>query len=242
MKVRLEKPAEFVKAIELISELVTEVKIKVNEFGLSIVAIDPAKVAMVGFKLPKTAFSIFEIESEEVLGINLEDFKKILKRVGTKGIISFETEEKELKINIEERIRRNFSLALIDISGEEKDMPNLEFSCKIKLTSADFIVSIEDCSVVSEACSFIIKDGKFIVESKGLNSARSEFSCDEAEILAEDSKARYSLEYLIKFVKACKLSEKTILNFASDHPLKMDIKTEHMELSFILAPRVETED
>ena len=45
-----------------------------------------------------------------------------------------------------------------------------------------------------------------------------------------------------KFLKGAKMSEKTILRFANDHPLKMDFRTEHMELSFILAPRVETED
>jgi hypothetical protein len=43
-------------------------------------------------------------------------------------------------------------------------------------------------------------------------------------------------------MKGAKLCEKTLLHFANDHPLKMEIKTEHMELDFLLAPRVETED
>jgi DNA polymerase III sliding clamp (beta) subunit (PCNA family) len=81
-----------------------------------------------------------------------------------------------------------------------------------------------------------------MIEAKGLNSARAEFSGDEAQINAEDCKSRYSLEYLIKFIKGCKLSEKTILNFAANHPLKMELRDNGMELSFILAPRVETED
>ena len=106
----------------------------------------------------------------------------------------------------------------------------------------DFIDSIEDCLVVADACSFIIRDGKFIIEAIGLNSAMSEFSGDEARIEAENCKSRYSLEYLQKFVKAAKLSQKTLLQFADDHPLKIDFKTEILELSFLLAPRVETED
>jgi DNA polymerase III sliding clamp (beta) subunit (PCNA family) len=75
-----------------------------------------------------------------------------------------------------------------------------------------------------------------------MNSARAEFSGDEANIDAENCKARYSLEYLSKFIKGCKLSEKTILNFATNHPLKIDLRDNGMELNFILAPRVETED
>lgn len=241
MLLKLDNPFLLSKAIELISELVTEVRLKVNEFGMSITAIDPANVAMVGFKLPKSAFSEFETDSE-VLGINLDNLKRILKRVGSGSSLILEKRENLLDIQIQDRIKRNFSLSLIEIESEDKEMPSLEFSSRVELSSPDLIASIEDCGVVADACSFIIENEKFIIEAKGLNSARSEFSGDEAKIQAENCKARYSLEYLSKFIKASKLSEKTILNFAEDHPLRMNIKTEHIEISFILAPRVETED
>jgi DNA polymerase III sliding clamp (beta) subunit (PCNA family) len=47
MLVKLDNPMLFSKIIEIISELVMEARIKVNEFGLNITAIDPANVAMV---------------------------------------------------------------------------------------------------------------------------------------------------------------------------------------------------
>lgn len=241
MLLRLDNPMLLSKAVELISELVTEVRIKVNEFGMSITAIDPANVAMVGFKLPRSAFTEFETDAE-VLGINLDNLKRILKRAGSGSSLILEKKENLLDIIIQDRIKRNFSLALIEIESEDKELPSLEFSSRVELSSIDFISSIEDCGVVADACSFIIENEKFVVEAKSLNSARSEFSTDEAKIDAEGCKSRYSLEYLTKFIKASKLTEKTILNFANDHPLRMDIKTEHMELNFILAPRVETED
>jgi proliferating cell nuclear antigen len=241
MLIKLENPTILSKVVDLISELVTEVRIKVNEFGMSITAIDPANVAMVGFRLPKSSFSEFEAD-QEVLGINLDSLKKILKRCGTGSSLVLEKQENLLNIQIRDRIRRNFTLSLIDIDREDKEMPNLEFSSRVELNSIDFIPSIEDCGVVSDACSFIIKEGKFIIEAKGLNSAMSEFSGDEAKIEAETCKSRYSLEYLQKFLKGAKLCEKTILQFANDHPLKLEFKTDAMSLSFILAPRVETED
>lgn len=241
MLVKLDNPVLLSKAIEIISELVMEVRIKVNEFGLSITAMDPANVAMVGFKLPKSAFSQFE-SGNEVLGINLDNLKRILKRCGSGSSLILEKKENLLDIQIQDRIKRNFSLSLIEIESEDKEMPNLEFSSRVEMNSIDLIDSIEDCVVVADACSFIIEEGKFIIEAKSLDSARSEFSGDEAKIEAENCKSRYSLEYLQKFIKGAKLCEKTILNFANDHPLKMEFKTEHLELSFILAPRVETED
>lgn len=241
MLVKLNNPGLLSRAVEVISELVTEVRIKVNEFGMSITAMDPANVAMVGFKLPKSAFSQFETGNES-LGINLDSLKQILKRIGAGSSLVLEKKGNMLNIQIHDRIMRHFNLSLVDIESEEKEMPNLEFSSKVELDSIDLIASVEDCGVVSDACTFIIENGKFIIEAKGLNSARSEFSGDEAKIQAENCKARYSLEYLQKFLKGAKMSDKTTLSFANDHPLRMDIKTESIELNFILAPRVETED
>ncbi|MCK4552738.1 proliferating cell nuclear antigen (pcna) [Candidatus Pacearchaeota archaeon] len=241
MLVKLENPALLSKAVEIISELVTEVRIKVNEFGMSITAIDPANVAMVEFKLPKSAFSQFETDSE-VLGVNLDDLKRILKRCGAGGSLVLEKRENQLEIKIYDKIRRNFSLNLIDVESEDKEMPSLDFSSRVEMLSSYFVEAVEDCAVVDDACGFIIKDGKFIIEAKSLNSARSEFSGDEVKIEAEDCKARYSVEYLQKFVKGAKLCDRTILNFANEHPLKIEFRAQHFELSFILAPRVETDD
>lgn len=241
MIIRLEDPSLFSKMIEVISDLVTEVRIKLNEFGMSITAIDPANVAMVRFKLPKSAFSQFEA-GEETLGVNLDSLKKILKRCNNGTPLILEKKENLLVIEVQDRIKRNFSLNLIEVESQEKEIPTLEYSARIEISSSDLISAIEDCSVVSDACSFIVSNGEFIIESKGLNSARSAYSRDEAKIEAEDCKSKYSLEYLQKFMKGAKSCEKTFLNFANDHPLKIDLRTEHMELNFLLAPRVEADD
>jgi proliferating cell nuclear antigen len=243
MIVKMDSPAIMIKAIDVISELVTEVRMKVNESGININAIDPANVAMVGFTIPKSSFSQFET-GPEVLGINLDNLKKILRRCSSGSSVIFEKKGNLLSIQIQDRIKRNFTLNLIDVEREEKEIPNLKFSTAVKLNSADFVDSIEDCAVVADACSFLIKDNQFVIEARGMNSARSEFSGDEAEITSEvpNCKSRYSLEYLQKFAKGSKLFEKTILKFSDDHPLRMDLKSASLELSFILAPRVETVD
>lgn len=241
MLIKLENPQVLSKAIDIISELVLEVRINVNESGLSIVAMDPANVAMVEFKLPKSAFSQFEA-GQETLGINLENLKKVLKRASAGSSLIIEKKDNLLEIQIQDRIRRNFTISLIDLDSEEKNMPSLEYITRVEMNSPDLIDAIEDCSVVSDACTFKINEGKFIVEAKGLNSAMAEFSSDEAKIEGETCKARYSLDYLQKFIKAAKIIDKTILKFSNDHPLRVEFRTNFLELNFILAPRVETED
>lgn len=245
MLVKLNHPSLFIRGVEIISELVSEVAIKINEFGLSISAIDPANVAMVGFKIPRNAFSQFEV-GKETLGVNLDNLKKILKRAGPGSSLVLEKQDNVLNVNIEDRIKRKFSLMLIDVDSEEIDfhskVSRMEFSSKVEMNSIDLVSSVEDCAVVADSCGFKIESGKFIVEAKGINSARSEFSGDEAQIDGENSKAKYSLEYLQKFLKAAKMCEKTSINFAEDHPLKIDFRVPNMELSFVLAPRVETDN
>ena len=43
-------------------------------------------------------------------------------------------------------------------------------------------------------------------------------------------------------IKGTKLTDKIVINFAPDYPLKLEFNTPFVELYFILAPRVESED
>jgi proliferating cell nuclear antigen len=242
MKLKLDNPKIFSEIISIISEMVLEVRIKVNNEGLSITAIDPANVAMILFKLPADAFSELEVEKEEVLGVSLDNLKAVLRRVKAGSVLAMEKEENMLKIIIQDKIRKEFSLALIDVEGDEKPIPSLNFVSKIEMTSVDFSEAIEDCNVVADSCSFISAPDNFVIQGKGnLNSFKSEFS-DEVNIQAEEATSKYSLEYLQKMIKGTKLTDKVVLNFGNDYPLKLEFNTPKITLSFILAPRVETED
>lgn len=251
MLLKLDAPKLLSDIITIISELVLEVRIKVNKGGMSIIAIDPANVALTSFKLPAEAFTQIEVD-EEVIGVSLDSLKSVLRRSSPSSSLILQTEENMLKIQIQDKIKREFRLSLIDIETEEKTMPNLDFTSKVEIPSIDLAEAIEDCGIVADACSFISQQDKFTIEAKGsLNSAKSDFSSDEVKIELKnleaekenkEIKSRYSLEYLQKFIKAAKLTEKAIINFSNDYPLKLEFKTPRMELSFVLAPRVETED
>ena len=242
MLLKIENPKILSDIVSIISDLVTEVRIKINKGGLSITAIDPANVAMIYFKMPQELFSQFDLEHDMTLGINLENLKSVLRRCKLGSSLTLSKEDNLLKLSIQDKIKRDFTLALIDIDTEDKEMPQWEFRSVIKLDAESLVEVIEDCSVVSDACTFIAEPSKFIVEAQGLNSARAEFSSDEIEIYSDYSTARYSLEYLTKFVKGAKISSKASLNFSDNHPIRLDFPTGNIMLSFVLAPRIEQED
>lgn len=240
MIIKLDNPKRLIDAISIVSELVTEVKLKFLDEGLSLVAVDPANVAMVIFKMPKETFSQYE-SNKDVLGINLDDFKRILKRASSASSINLETEDNQLKISILDKSKRTFVLSLIESNSEEKNEPVLDFACTVEMDSSDLTQTIEDCFVVADSCALISKENQFVIEANGnINSAKNEFSSDVLSV-SGIGRAKYSLEYLMKFIKASKISDKVKLNFSENYPLKLEFIGDQLGMAFILAPRVEND-
>lgn len=241
MIVKLDRPKLLSDAIGVISELVNEVKIKLLEEGMSIIAVDPANVAMVIFKLPRESFSEYEA-GNEVWGVNLEDLKRVLKRASTSSSIVIEQEDNQLSISIFDKVKRNFILSLTNIDSEDKDEPALNFNCEVEIDSETFAQSIEDCAVVGDSCALIAGENFFIVEASGsINSFRAEITSDENNKIQGIGKSKYSLEYMNKFIKARKISSKVRIRFSDDYPLRIDFAGEKLGIGFVLAPRVEND-
>ncbi|MBC8435143.1 hypothetical protein H8D91_01430 [archaeon] len=238
MIVKIDRPKELADAISIVSEIVSEVRIKLLAEGMSIIAVDPANVAMVVLKIPKESFSQYE-SGRDVWGVNLEDLKRVLKRASTSSSVLLEQEENQLKISIFDKVKRNFVLSLIEINSEDKEEPVLTFNSKVEIDSDSFSQAIEDCAIVADSCSLSTGEGFFIVEGSGsLNSAKAEFSSDESTITGT-SRSKYSLDYISKFMKAKKVANKAVINFSDDYPLRLEFPGEKMGMAFILAPRVE---
>src|SRR3989344_5843940 len=242
MLLKLDDARFFGTLIGIISELVTEVRLKITKEGMHLVALDPANVAMVHFHIPAELFSQLSIEKDEILGINLDNLNSVMRRCSLGSSIILAREENTLRITIQDKIKRDFTLALISVEGEDRELPTWEFKSVIKMDAQTFVEVVEDCLVVSDACTFSAEQNKFVVEARGLNSARIEFSSDEVEIYSDVSSARFSLEYLSKFMKGAKIANKVEINFSDNHPMRINFPTGKVMLSFVLAPRIEQGD
>jgi proliferating cell nuclear antigen len=166
---------------------------------------------------------------------------KILKRAGAGASVIFEQENNQLKISILDKIKRIFTLALINVESEDKEIPELTFNAKVQLSAKNFTEAVEDANIVADSCALVAGEGFFMVEGSGnLNSAKAEFSGEEIELFGT-GRSKYSLEYLMKFIKAVKISSKVVVNFSDDYPLRLDFPGEKMGIGFVLAPRVEND-
>lgn len=246
MKLTLAEPKYLKDSISIISELVNEARMKVTSDCIEIIAMDPANVAMVAFKLLSSAFVEYDIPKPIELGINLSNLKQILRRAGSNETMTLETVENRLKLTFEGNTKRTFSIPLIDLGEKDQKVPELKFAAKIKTNASTLGSAIEDADIVAESVTFMIEPQKFIVSAEGdLSKAQVEIKASDSTVIdlkGESVKARYSIEYLKKMMTASKLCENVSLSMSNDYPLRLEYaETDKLMIAFILAPRIEND-
>jgi len=247
MKLTLAEPKYLKDSISIISELVNEANFKITPNGLELVAMDPANVAMVVFKLLSSAFAEYSLKQSISIGINLSNFKQVLRRAKPTDVMTIEMEDGRLKIQFKGTSTRTFSLPIIESEEREQKVPELELPAVIKTTSTVLNEAIEDVDIVADSVSFSAEKGLFSISAEGdLSKAKIDIKSGDGTTITVDSseaiKSKYSIEYLKKMINGSKLSEEVTINFNKDYPLKLDYKvTDKLMLSFILAPRVEND-
>ena len=243
MKLTLSEPKFFKEPIIIISELVNEVVFKIGRDGLELIAMDPANVAMIVYRLLGSAFVEYEIDDEIELAVNLDNLRQVLKRAKPADFIILELLESKLKITLKGTSERVFTLSLINLNEDERQkVPNLDFKTRIEIPSNLFNEAVEDMDVVSDSVAFEVKDRIFSIQAAG-NLSTAKVSFKENDNLVIDSnenvRSRYSLEYLKKIIKGSKLNDMCFMWMSNDYPLKIEYKVmDKLSLQTILAPRV----
>lgn len=244
MKLTLAEPKLLADSISIISELVNEVKLKVDKDKIELIAMDPANVAMINFKILSSAFAEYKVDGAVEIGVSLDSLKQILKRAKPSDVLSIELDKdkNKLKIQLKGESNRTFNLALLDLESSKQRVPELSFPLKVETTSRLFNEAIEDMDIIAESVAFMVTKDKFFVESEGkMNNAKVEVGDENTKVKNSDAdvKSKYSIEYLKKMIKGSKLSDNVIIQFSKDYPLRIDYNVkDRMSLTWILAPRV----
>jgi proliferating cell nuclear antigen len=247
MRLTLAEPDYLKDSVSIISELVNEASFKIKPNSMELVAMDPANVAMVIFKMLSSAFTEYKVEKETDIAINLTNLKQILRRAKSSDSLVMEIEEDKLKITLQGNSTRTFYLPIIDIEEKEQRIPDLHFPVTIKTKTGVRNDAIEDVDVVAESVSFMVEPKKLTILAEGdLSKAKIEIPSKGDTIIVSDTpdkvKAKYSIEYLKKMITASKLAEEVTIQFNKDYPLKLEYKSvDKLFMSFILAPRVEND-
>ena len=242
MKLMLAEPKFFKEPIVIISDLVNEVVFRIDKDKLELVAMDPANVAMIIYKLLGSVFVEYNIDEPVEIAVNLDNLKQVLRRAKPSDTLTLELLENKLKVTLKSSSTRIFTLSLINIQEKKQKIPDLDFKCMVEMPSSLFDEAIEDMDVVSDSVAFEIHDDTFNVQAAGnISTAKVSFKANELIKIKskENSRSRYSVEYLKKIIKGGKLNDTMTLWLSNDYPLKVEYKIiDKLSFAAILAPRV----
>lgn len=245
---RTSSPTEWKAVANSISTLVEEATFEAAPEGLTFRAMDPSHVALVDLNWPSSAFEKYECDSQLKFTVRVEDFVKLIRRADAKDSLEItRADEDTLVLRIQNGYKREYRLHLIESTSSPTPLPKLAFNAKLTFTEATFEKILNDISIVSDHTSVEATQDRVVFSGKSdAGTATAEMEKSGADLLQldvkEDSKATYSIDYLLNITKAAGATSDTVIcEYSSKMPLRLEFRISEMggRIHFYLAPRVE---
>lgn len=232
---------------DLLNTVVTEAKFKIDGNGISVIAVDPAHVAMISITVPKDVFSEFQTDGEEEIALDIERLKSVIRLANSSDIVSLAREKGKLKFEINNIVK---SISLLDNSTVTTPrIPQINAEFYIVLGKSELERGLKAAEDVSDSIRFTLSGEDFRARSMS-DSEESEMVLTKdmiKEIKCQNTiKSSYPLEYLLKLVKSLASTDDLKLSFKDDYPLTIEFNfgqgkstPSAIKGSFLLAPRME---
>ncbi len=246
-QLKTKSPDEWKAVTSAISTLVDEATFEGTVDGISFRGMDPSHVALIDIFWPNSAFDIYQCDKLIKFGVRIDEFSKLIKRAEKKDSIEIDiTEDSMLQMKIFNGYKKEYKMRLIESISSSTPLPKLNFNSKIVLSTTTFDKILSDVQVLSEYVTIETEPKKIKFLGKG-DSGEADVSVDaeseglEELICNEESKSTYSIDYLLKIIKAVGTSGGSIsAEYSSKMPLRLEFRVANIgRIHFYLAPRVQ---
>ncbi|MFW5984252.1 MAG: DNA polymerase sliding clamp, partial [Halobacteria archaeon] len=236
-------------SVDTVSVLVDECKVRLDEDGLSVKAVDPANVGMVELDIPADSFESYEAD-DEILGLNLVRFEDIIGMANKGDTVVMELDEETRKLTIRiDGLRYTLSLIDPDSIHQEPNVPDLDLPGDIEVAGRELRRGVKAAGMVSDHMAFGVSadDGTFYMRAEGdTDDVRVDLSEDDVISLdtgGEEAESLFSLDYLDSMAKAIPNDAAVAVEVGDDYPVKMnfDVAGGDAYVTYLLAPRIENE-
>jgi len=239
--------------IEVLKECLNDVNVTFDAKGMTITAIDGAKVALIDLKLYADRFEAYECvaEGDVVLGMNMGCFHKIMKTVSNTDTIELFVLAKnrnELCIvidNPDRSLKSHFALKLLDIDDEVLTVPSVVVESIVTMPSADLqrlcrdmsnLGSEVDITSVGDQLTFTV-EGDFAKQTTVLGEGARGISVSNNT--ADSKTGRFPLKYITLFTKSTNLCAVVDIIIRNGYPLILKYNVSSLgEIRYCLAPIV----
>jgi proliferating cell nuclear antigen len=238
LRIKMENLRE---VVEVVSTLVSEVKLTISKDGLEAKAVDPSHVAMLVLKLNKSVFEEFTGEPTE-LGVDIEKLKEVLRLSKPGDIIDFQFDGKNRLVASLGRVTRQ--MAVVDPAGiTDPKVPNVNPPALVTVKTEDLRQGIRGSESFTDHVTLTLDPDAFTMHSEGetdqLDLRLAKENLTKLEV-KEAVKSMYPLDFFSAMVKSI-AAEDTTLHVGNEYPLKVEFPMGggRGEGRYLLAPRVE---
>ena len=234
-------------ALDSVSVLVDECKIRLNEADLSIRAVDPANVGMVDLTLDAAAFESYEADGG-VIGVNLAKLEDFVGMASGDQLVELELDEETRKLKIR-MDGLSSTLALIDPDSirQEPDIHDLDLAADIVLEGAQLDRGIKAADMVSDHVRLRVDaDAEaFHIEAEG-DTDDVDFTLSTDDLIALTAGAAdslFSLDYLKDMNKAIPKDAEVTVELGEEFPVKIHYAVAEGQgnVTYMLAPRIQSD-
>ncbi len=241
--VRFEYPSAktFLTLLKTLGNIVDEASLKFTSEGLSVKALDAAKVALIEIKLPSDAFLEYEVKDELEVGMNLSALLKVLPTPKKTDKVSFRADEEFYQMEIEGVSRRSYKFRSVEVSASEIPEISLDFKVRAIVLAQALKTNIKDLKG-SEAITFRAEDNQYLYLRGFEGRAEAKLSRMAGSILemelSEPSESTYDEDYLTKVINLMGLIDNVEIQFGTNLPLKLSFGlVEGGSVLYLLAPK-----
>lgn len=233
-----------------ISVLVDEATFKLTPKGLTLRAMDPARVAMIDMVIPRESCEEHLCTEDMKFCFSIDRFlDKTLKNIAKTDGIRLDIQTglvEKLNTRLFGKLTRQFSMPLLEGSDEEAPKPKIDFMYSARLVLENVNALFKD---LEDHVRIIGTQDGLTFEQKGdIEDFTTTLQKGDETVLSieakEDAKATYSVSYLREILKALSsLTDIIELSYSTDMPIRISAELEHLgTVNFYVAPRIQTED
>ena len=261
------KTSEIWKSISsAIMTIIDEALFDATAEGITFRSMDPSHIALIDIQWPSSAFERYHCSSTIKFGVRIDEFSKMIKRIGTTESIELGIQDdSSLYIKTtagEGRYLRNYKTRLIESTGSSSSpLPQINFDSKIVMGVVTLDKILNDIGIISEKITIdsissnISNSNKTVVTFSGdsdIGDARvtmyknpdksKDESIEEIEV-RQNSKSTYNIDFISKIIRAIghELSSNLVtIEYSSNKPVRLEfVLSGVVKIQFYLAPRVQ---
>ena len=206
--------------------------------SVKILAVNNQISMLVHLRLFSKNFDVFQCKKKQVIGINMQNFYKIIKPITNSDIMSIyryscDSKKNRLCINISNKEKKqefDYSIQIIDIDNDVLDISKVTFEAIVVMNSNDFQKICKDMNGLdAKYVSISLINKTFKIECSGdIGIGSASFNeNDSGNIFINrqkgfenvDIRGRYDLKNLLLFTKCTNLCNSIEIYMKNDYPL-----------------------